>query len=65
VFAHLTDRGYAKLVDAAPKHVESVRSSLIDVIDPADLEALGRAFGAVAEALEPGETDPVLSPRSA
>jgi hypothetical protein len=38
---------------------------LIDVIDPADLEALGRAFGAVAEALEPGETDPVLSPKSA
>jgi DNA-binding MarR family transcriptional regulator len=65
VFAHLTDCGYAKLVDAAPKHVESVRSSLIDVIDPSDLEALGRAFGAVAEALEPGETDPVLSPKSA
>jgi DNA-binding MarR family transcriptional regulator len=65
VFAHLTDRGYAKLVDAAPNHVDSVRSALINVVDPDDLTALGRAFGAVAEALETGEPDPVLSARSA
>ena len=65
VFAQLTDRGYAKLVDAAPSHVESVRNALIDVIDPVDLTALGRAFGAVASALESGEPDPVLSAQSA
>jgi DNA-binding MarR family transcriptional regulator len=65
VFAHLTDRGYAKLVDAASDHVDSVRGALIDVVDPADLTAIGRAFGAVADALETGEPDPVLSPRSA
>jgi DNA-binding MarR family transcriptional regulator len=65
VFAHLTDGGYAKLVDAAPTHVESVRSALINVVDPDDLTALARAFGAVADALETGEPDPVLSVQSA
>jgi DNA-binding MarR family transcriptional regulator len=65
VFALLTDSGYEKLVDAAPWHVESVRSALIDVVDPADLAAVGRAFSAVAVSLETGDPDPVLSPRSA
>jgi DNA-binding MarR family transcriptional regulator len=65
VIAHLTDLGYAKLVEAAPDHVDSVRSSLIDVVTPADLDAIGRAFGLVADALETGEPDPVLSPKSA
>jgi DNA-binding MarR family transcriptional regulator len=65
VIAHLTERGYAKLVDAAPDHVDSVRSALIDVVAPEDLAAIGRAFSTVAEALETGEPDPVLSPKSA
>jgi DNA-binding MarR family transcriptional regulator len=65
VFALLTDSGYEKLVDAAPWHVESVRSALIDVVDPADLAAVGRAFSAVAVALETGDPDPVLSQQSA
>jgi DNA-binding MarR family transcriptional regulator len=65
VIAHLTDLGHAKLVEAAPDHVDSVRSSLIDVVAPADLDAIGRAFGLVADALETGEPDPVLSPKSA
>jgi DNA-binding MarR family transcriptional regulator len=65
VIAHLTERGYAKLVDAAPDHVDSVRSALIDVVAPEDLAAIGRAFSTVAGALETGEPDPVLSPKSA
>ena len=65
VIAHLTERGFAKLVDAAPDHVDSVRSALIDVVAAEDLSAIGRAFSTVAEALETGEPDPVLSPKSA
>jgi DNA-binding MarR family transcriptional regulator len=65
VVAHLTDKGYAKLSAAAPNHVASVRAGLIDVVQPEDLEALGRAFTAVVRALETGVPDPVLSPRSA
>jgi DNA-binding MarR family transcriptional regulator len=65
VIAHLTERGFAKLVDAAPDHVDSVRGALIDVVSTEDLTAIGRAFSTVAEALETGEPDPVLSPKSA
>ena len=56
VFAHLTDKGLDKLVDAAPSHVQSVRRHLVDVVSDEDLTAIGRAFGAVAEALQPGES---------
>jgi DNA-binding MarR family transcriptional regulator len=65
VIAHRTERGFAKLVDAAPDHVDSVRSALIDVVSADDFTAIGRAFSTVAEALETGEPDPVLSPKSA
>src|SRR4029079_11233221 len=54
VQAVLTDEGYAKLVAAAPDHVATVRDSLIDVVDAEDLEAIGRAFTAVADHLETG-----------
>lgn len=47
VFAILTPEGYAALERAARDHVETVRSYFIDVIDPADLAAIGRAFTAV------------------
>jgi DNA-binding MarR family transcriptional regulator len=60
VFATLTDKGYAKLVDAAPLHVSSVREALIDVVDAADLDAVGRAFNAVASKLSSGKPDPIL-----
>ena len=52
VFAHLTDKGLDKLIDAAPSHVDSVRAHLVDVISDDDLAAVGRAFTAVAEALQ-------------
>ncbi len=61
VFAILTDKGYAKLVDAAPLHVESVRAALIDVIDPEDLQSVRRGFTAVADGLSTGTPDPILT----
>jgi len=60
VTATLTDEGFAKLVAAAPDHVDTVRESMIDVVDAEDLETIGRAFGAIAERLECGPPDPSL-----
>jgi len=47
VWANLTDAGHRLLGDAAPSHVECVRRNFVDAVDPADLEALGRAFRAM------------------
>jgi DNA-binding MarR family transcriptional regulator len=41
-FAVLTDHGWQTLVDAAPKHVESVRHRLVDVLTPEEFAELGR-----------------------
>ena len=51
IFAELTDAGVAKLVEAAPTHVEGVRSYLIDITSPEDLAVVERVFGAVADAI--------------
>ena len=53
VYAHLTDAGLAALERAARDHVETVREYFVDVIEPADLEAVGRAFGLVLKRLGP------------
>ncbi|MFB4304772.1 MarR family winged helix-turn-helix transcriptional regulator [Actinomadura sp. GTD37] len=53
VYAHLTDEGFAALERAARDHVETVREFFIDVVEPADLEAVGRAFGLVLKRLGP------------
>ena len=50
VFATLTDEGMAKLVEAAPSHVESVRKVFVDAVAPEDFEAIGRAMAAVLAA---------------
>lgn len=50
VLARLTPSGYALLERAAPNHVTEVRRAFVDVVDPADFEALGRAFRAVLDA---------------
>lgn len=47
VVAVLTEAGSALLTEAAPAHVASVRDAFIDVIDPDDFAALGRAMAAV------------------
>jgi DNA-binding MarR family transcriptional regulator len=49
VIAELTDEGFALLERAARDHVTTVRDYFVDVIDPADLEAIGRAFASVSE----------------
>lgn len=48
VIAVLTDEGRRLLVEAAPAHVESVREVFVDVVDPDDYDAVGRAMVAVA-----------------
>lgn len=51
VFAALTDSGFSLLESAAPAHVESVRRVFVDVVDPADYEAIGRAMRAIVAAV--------------
>jgi DNA-binding MarR family transcriptional regulator len=41
-FAVLTDEGFAVLAAAAPGHVEGVRQHLFDLLDPDEIEQLGR-----------------------
>ena len=63
VLAILTELGFAKLERASHDHVASVRAALVDVVDDEDLLSVGRAFAAVADTLETGPPDPVLSPK--
>jgi DNA-binding MarR family transcriptional regulator len=49
VFCRLTDEGFAALDSAARDHVATVRELFIDVVEPADLEAVGRAFTAISQ----------------
>ncbi|MFV0453151.1 MAG: MarR family winged helix-turn-helix transcriptional regulator [Propioniciclava sp.] len=49
VIAQLTEEGSALLTEATPTHIERVRTVLVDAVDPSDLEALGRAMGAVVK----------------
>ena len=51
VVATMTDQGYELLVAAAPRHVESVRRNLVDLVEPGDLAALGRVFDTVSDHL--------------
>lgn len=47
VMCTLTDAGYQAIVDAAPGHVEAVRSVVFDPLDTADVAALGRALESI------------------
>jgi len=51
VYAALTEAGFATLTRAAADHVSAVRELFVDVIDPDDFVALGRAFRAIGERL--------------
>lgn len=48
-FAALTDQGWKAIVAAAPDHVESVRTYLVDILSPAELSALGASCTRIAE----------------
>ena len=47
VLAYLTEEGFKALEQASHDHVNTVRDFFIEVVDPADLEAIGRAFSAI------------------
>ncbi|WP_258905215.1 MarR family winged helix-turn-helix transcriptional regulator [Actinokineospora sp. UTMC 2448] len=47
VIARLTETGAATLHQAAPTNLHTVRTHFIDLLDPADLQAVGRAMRAV------------------
>jgi DNA-binding MarR family transcriptional regulator len=51
VVARMTDQGWELLVRAAPVHVRGVREHLVDLVDRADLEAVGRVMNTVADHL--------------
>ncbi|AUH68961.1 MULTISPECIES: MarR family winged helix-turn-helix transcriptional regulator [Gordonia] len=50
-WAHLTPAGLAKLVDAAPAHVDEVRETMIDVLSPAELNVLATSFQKIRDRL--------------
>jgi DNA-binding MarR family transcriptional regulator len=52
VFAHLTDEGFRILERASHDHVSAVRELFIDVVDPDDLEAIGRAFATIIKRVD-------------
>ena len=51
-FAVLTDSGWRTIVQAAPDHVASVRTNLVDLLSPEEFAALGSACRKVADALQ-------------
>ncbi|UOQ59438.1 MarR family transcriptional regulator [Leucobacter rhizosphaerae] len=48
---HLTSLGRRQFIRALPKHLELVRSLVLDALDPAGLEALGDACAVIGERL--------------
>lgn len=57
IVATMTDAGFALLVEAAPMHVEGVRTYLVDVADPTDFGAVGRVMDAVTDELIAGHPE--------
>jgi DNA-binding MarR family transcriptional regulator len=51
-WARLTPDGMALLRRAAPVHVRSVRTRMIDLLTPGEIRALGSAFAKVARRLD-------------
>lgn len=52
-FASLTDAGLTALQEAAPGHVEAVRSCLFDVLSPDQVSSLGEISAAIRANLTP------------
>ncbi len=55
--AHLTPAGREKIMEAAPTHVREVRRLVVDVLDPAQLTALGDAARVVLGMVDPAMRD--------
>ncbi|GAA1845491.1 MarR family winged helix-turn-helix transcriptional regulator [Brevibacterium marinum] len=47
VNCQMTEAGWELLVAVAPSHVVGVREHLVDLLDPEEMETLGRVFGKV------------------
>lgn len=62
---HLTDEGFAVLERAAPRHVESVRRAVFDVLDAEQVAQLGAIGAAIHGALRPGMPAPWEQPTDA
>ena len=50
-FAQLTQKGFDLLKTAAPHHLESVRSLMIDLLSPAEIKAFASGFNKIANNL--------------
>ena len=58
VYAALTDAGFDRLVAAYPMHLRGVREHFVDLLDPAQLDAIAHALGPfTADAAEPAAAD--------
>jgi DNA-binding MarR family transcriptional regulator len=51
-FAALTEEGWSTLVAAAPSHVASVRTHLVDALTPEEFRALGSACQKISDRLQ-------------
>ena len=51
VHAQMTPKGMDLLKSAAPEHLTTVRRLMIDLLSPAEIKAIGSAFGKIAENL--------------
>ncbi|MDQ1725915.1 MAG: hypothetical protein QOG52_2943 [Frankiaceae bacterium] len=60
-FAELTEEGFAKLVDAAPRHVGGVRKHLIECLAPEQISQLEAIMTAVREQLLGPDVAPRLT----
>ena len=47
-FAHITPKGFDLLKTAAPKHLESVRRLMVDLLTPTEIKAVASAFGKIS-----------------
>jgi DNA-binding MarR family transcriptional regulator len=59
--AVLTDLGFSVLEQAAPGHVEQVRSAIFDALTPAQVSAMREVFEAVLQGPEIGQECPEAS----
>lgn len=53
--ATMTDAGHAKLVEAAPDHVESVRRAVFDVLSAKQVAQLGEICTVLVKNINPGK----------
>jgi DNA-binding MarR family transcriptional regulator len=47
-YAHITPKGFDLLKTAAPKHLESVRQLMVDLLTPTEIKAVASAFGKIS-----------------